>query len=76
MTSDKQHPETVAFPNPFQTHISIYKKQDAWKAVKCEWAKDHWEATQTSPKVWEKKEDAIENAKKWAERENLPYLEK
>ncbi len=76
MTSENGYTETVKFSDPYQSHISIYKTPEGWKAVKCEWKEDHWKATKTSHKVRKKKEAAIKEGKKWAEIEKLPFLEK
>ncbi len=67
--------DTTAF-SLFESHISLYKAKKGWKAVRCEWAGDHWSAIETSSWTKKEKADAVKKGKKWAEKTGLKFLEK
>ncbi len=71
----KEHVDTTAF-SLFETHISLYKAPEGWKAVRCEWAGDHWAAIETSSWTKKEKDAAEKKARKWAEKTGLKFMEK
>lgn len=61
-------------------YITVYKPIAGWKAIQMWWNKDDpnfqfWEPWQTNSWAYATKEEAIEDAKGWAEAEEIPYLE-
>lgn len=66
-------------PADYRGHwISVYQPIAGWKAIEYWWNPDmggFWEPWQTGFSAWATKDEAVIDAKVWAEAEELPYYE-
>lgn len=59
-------------------YISVYKPIAGWKAIQYWWNPDmegFWEPWQTGDYAFATKEEAILDAKQWAEADSIPFYE-